>query len=200
LLKLWLGLTRSIITWMELENTLKKVAKILIKLRIPYLVTGGVAVVVWGRPRYTADIDIVIELKKDKIEKLIAALIKEGYVDKEAVSEALKYRSEFNFIDRESSLKVDFWILRDSEFDRSRLKRAVLRKIFGTKIYFSSPEDLILRKLLWFNDSKSSRQLEDIHSIMAIIKDKLDYDYLRKWAKQHHTLGFLEKMISLVNP
>ena len=158
------------------------------------------AVVVWGRPRYTADIDIVIELKKDKIEKLIAALIKEGYVDKEAVSEALKYRSEFNFIDRESSLKVDFWILRDSEFDRSRLKRAVLRKIFGTKIYFSSPEDLILRKLLWFNDSKSSRQLEDIHSIMAIIKDKLDYDYLRKWAKQHHTLGFLEKMISLVNP
>jgi hypothetical protein len=37
---------------MELEDTLLKVARILDKLEIPYLITGGVAIVVWGRPRY----------------------------------------------------------------------------------------------------------------------------------------------------
>ncbi|MEK7616429.1 MAG: nucleotidyltransferase [Patescibacteria group bacterium] len=183
---------------MELEITLKKVAKILQKLKIPYLVTGGVAIVVWGRPRYTADIDIIIELKKNKIKKILAALILEGYIDENAVKEALKHKSEFNFIDNETSMKVDFWILQDSDFDKSRLKRAVEREIFGQKVTFSSPEDLILKKLLWFKESKSTRQLEDIYSVIAIIKDKLDYNYLRKWAKKQNTLGVLEEQIELV--
>lgn len=184
---------------MDLEITLKKVAKILRKLKIPYLVTGGVAVVVWGRPRYTADIDIIIELKSKMVKEFVAALGKEGFVDENVVNEALKYQSEFNFLDKETFMKVDFWILQDSDFDRSRLKRAVARKIYGQRIYFSSPEDLILKKLLWFNESKSTRQLEDIHSVLAIIKDKLDYDYLRKWAKKQDTLDLLEEAISLVS-
>ncbi len=184
---------------MDLENTLKKVVKILQNLKIPYLVTGGVAVVVWGRPRYTADIDIIIELKKQKVKKFVASLIKEGYIDEDVVMESLKYQSEFNFIDHETGMKVDFWILQDSDFDRSRLKRAMIRKIFGQKISFSSPEDLILKKLLWFKESKSTRQLEDIHSVMAIIKDKLDFNYLKKWAKKQNTLKVLEEQIGLVS-
>lgn len=184
---------------MELEITLKKVVKILQKLKIPYLVTGGVAVVVWGRPRYTADIDILIELKKREVKKFIAVLIKEGYVDEDVVKESLKHKGEFNFIDSETSMKVDFWILQDSDFDRSRLKRVVIRKIFGQKVHFSSPEDLILKKLLWFKESKSTRQLEDIYSVMVIIKDQLDFDYLRKWAKKLNTLRVLEEQIDLVS-
>src|SRR3989344_6518627 len=108
---------------MDLENTLKKVAKILQNLKISYLVTGGVAVVIWGRPRYTADIDLIIELKKEKVKKLIAALKNKGYIDEDAVNEALKNMSEFNFIDNDTGMKVDFWILTNSAFDRSRLKR-----------------------------------------------------------------------------
>lgn len=182
---------------MELENTLKKIAKILQRLEIPYLVTGGVAVVVWGRPRYTADIDIIIELKRNRVKEFVSALGIEGYIDEDVVNEALKYQSEFNFIDNETSMKVDFWILQDSDFDRSRLRRAVARKIYGQKVYFSSPEDLILKKLLWFNESKSTRQLEDIHSILEIIKNNLDFVYLRKWAKRLDTVDLLEEMIGL---
>lgn len=184
---------------MELENTLKKIVKILQKLQISYLVTGGVAVVIWGRPRFTADIDLIIELKKEKVKKLIAALKTEGYIDEDAVNEALKNISEFNFIDNDTHMKVDFWILANSAFDRSRLKRVVIKRIAGQNICFSSPEDLILKKLLWFKDSKSTRQLEDIYSVMAIIKAKLDYDYLRRWAKKQNTLGILEEQIALIS-
>jgi len=46
---------------METENLLTKIAKELENLKIPYLVTGGIAVAVWGRVRATLDIDIVIE-------------------------------------------------------------------------------------------------------------------------------------------
>lgn len=184
---------------MEFEKTLKKVVKILQKLKIPYLVTGGVAVVVWGRPRYTADIDVIVELRVNKVGQLVSILEKEGYIHEGAVRNALIHQSEFNFIDQASGIKVDFWILQDSDFDKSRLKRSVVKEIFGTKVNFISPEDLILKKLLWHQESQSTRQLEDIQSIMAILKDKLDFAYLKKWAKKLNTLGVLEEMISLVS-
>lgn len=184
---------------MDLEITLKKVVKVLHKLQIPYLITGGVAIVVWGRPRYTADIDIIIELQRQKVKKFISALKNKGYLDEDMINEALKYQSEFNFIDNKTGLKVDFWILQDSDFDRSRLKRARVKKIFGLNIHFSSPEDLILKKLLWFKESKSNRQLEDIYSVMVIIKDTLDFNYLKKWAKKQNTLELLEEQINLVS-
>jgi hypothetical protein len=41
------------------RELLIEIAKILDKLKIPYLVTGGIAVLIWGRPRFTADIDII---------------------------------------------------------------------------------------------------------------------------------------------
>lgn len=184
---------------MEFEKTLKKIAKILQELKIPYLVTGGVAVVAWGRPRFTADIDVVIELKREKVKQLVQTLIKEGYIDEGVVNEALKYQSEFNFIDQEAGIKVDFWILKQDDFDQSRLKRRIAKKVLNQNVYFISPEDLILMKLLWHQQSQSTRQLEDIQSITVILKDKLDFAYLRKWAKKLNTLGVLEEMISLVS-
>ncbi len=44
------------------RQLLVSITKTLKYLNIPYLVTGGIAVLVWGRPRFTADIDIVVEL------------------------------------------------------------------------------------------------------------------------------------------
>ena len=41
---------------------LVKVAPILDQLCIAYFVTGGFAVSVWGRPRATFDVDIVVQL------------------------------------------------------------------------------------------------------------------------------------------
>lgn len=183
---------------MDPQHLLVRVVKILNKLKIPYIVTGGMAIYVWGRPRFTADIDIVIELKKEKVKQLVQILIKEGYIDEDAVNEALKYESEFNFIDQKVGIKVDFWILKNNDFDKSRLKRGIAKKILNQKVDFISPEDLILMKLLWFNESQSTRQLEDIYSIMEILKDELDFDYLKKWAQKLHLVKILEEMMSLV--
>lgn len=183
---------------MDPQNLLVKIVKILNSLKIPYLITGGMAIYVWGRPRFTADIDVVIELKREKVKQLVKVLIKMGYIDEDAINEALKYRSEFNFIDQKEGIKVDFWVLKDDEFDKSRLKRKRTRKILDQRVYFISPEDLILSKLLWFKESRSVRHLEDIHSILDFIKNQLDFNYLKKWAEKQKTLGILDGMIGLV--
>ena len=173
------------------------VVKILAKLKIPYLVTGGMAVFVWGRPRFTADVDIVVKLKSNDIDKLaenLEALSEASYIDKDSIKQALMRHGEFNFIDGFTGVKVDFWAIGESQFDKSQLERRVAKNILGQKVYFISPEDLILSKLLWHEKSESSRHLEDIESIFKIQK-KLDLRYLRKWAKIQSMTKILGSLI-----
>ncbi len=42
-------------------------------------VIGGVAVAVWGRPRATQDIDLIVELPEDKYSVLLEAAASQGY-------------------------------------------------------------------------------------------------------------------------
>lgn len=68
------------------EQLLLKIVKILGKLKIPYIITGGFAVAVLAKPRFTAD--IVIELLPENLDKLAKALLlidKDVYVSNEAM-------------------------------------------------------------------------------------------------------------------
>ena len=162
---------------MEQEELLRKIAEILDKLKITYMITGGIAVVAWGRPRFTADIDIVVELFPEKLDKLAGELLKvdkDVYADKTMMREALEKKGEFNFIHPASGLKIDFWIMKNDEFSKEALKRRIKRKIANVRIFLTSPEDLILSKLLWYKEGQSTRQLEDIESILKIQK-RLDF-------------------------
>ena len=174
------------------RHLLVKIAQILERLGIPYIITGGMAVFVWGRPRYTADIDTVIELQTEKTETLAKELMKlgeTGYVSIDAIAQAIRTGGEFNFIDGNTGMKVDFWISKNDEFSKSQFERRVPQNILGTAVYFISPEDLILAKLRWNQLTPSSRQLEDVASIFTISRDRLNQEYLSKWAK---TLGLFE--------
>jgi len=178
------------------EEVLCKIAKILKNLKIPYIVTGGFAVSVWGRPRFTADIDIVVELMPQNIKYLAKNLLsidKNVYVSEEAIREALQNKSEFNFIHPQTGLKVDFWIVKGDAFDKLRIKRGIAKKIKNQKVNFISPEDLILSKLIWYKKSHSTRQLEDIESILKI--SKVDLKYIKKWAKEQSTSDVFNKLI-----
>ncbi len=128
----------------------------------------------------------------DRLIEALRSLHKESYIEKIAVLEALKNYGEFNFLDGETGIKVDFWILQKSPFDVSRLQRRVAKKILNSNVYFISPEDLIISKLLWYKKSRSSRHLEDVESIFTISGSLLDMSYVKKWAKNLGIEKFLK--------
>jgi len=171
---------------MDEQKLLKRIANILEKLKIPYITTGGVAVSVWGRPRFTADIDLVVEIFAEQVPRLTRELlkIKDGFVDQETIERAVVHQDEFNFIHSSSGIKVDFWVMKhDDAFDKERMERRIRKMIDGQAVYFASPEDVILKKLLWYQESQSTRHLEDIESIMRI-QENLDVNYLKTWAER----------------
>jgi len=175
------------------EQLLCKIAKILEKLDIPYLVTGGFAVAVLAKPRYTADIDIVIELIPKKVPELARELLsidKGVYISEEAMRDALEDKEEFNFIHPQTGLKVDFWIKR---YPFEKFEKAIIKIIDGQNVNFISPEDLILSKLIWYKESKSSRHLEDIKSILEI--SKVNLNYIKKWAEEQSTIKILNEIL-----
>lgn len=180
------------------RNLLVDIGKIFEKLKLPYLIIGGMAVLVWGKPRFTADIDVVLEIEPSGVGGLVAALKglnEAGYVDEDVVSEMVRSGGEFNFIDGVTGIKVDFWILKKDPFDSSRLKRRVAKDISGQKVYFTSPEDLILSKLKWYKESHSARHLDDVESVLRLSGGELDVVYLKEWAGK---LGVSEELGKLL--
>lgn len=183
---------------METEKLLLKIIPILDELKIDYYITGGFAVSGWGRIRSTLDIDVVIKLLEPKIKPLLTALkkiSKFGYIDEEAAKEALRRKGEFNFIDPETGFKVDFWITKEDERAKTEFKRRIIKKINGQKIFFISPEDLILNKLIWYQKSFSDRHLEDVESVFKISGEKLDLSYLKKQAAKLGVSGLLKSFL-----
>lgn len=168
------------------EKLLIEIVKILDNLEIKYFITGGFAVSVWGQPRATFDIDIVVKIIEPQAYKLAKAwrdIFKAGYADEDAIKEAIKNKSEFNFIDPNSNLKVDFWVAKENnnppEFENRKPE-----KISGRNVFFISPEDLILSKLQWYKLSDSERHIDDIKSIFQISKERIDKKYLNYWVNK----------------
>lgn len=172
---------------MTIQKFISQISSALEKLKIPYIITGGIAVSVWGRPRHTADVDIVVEIDRIEAMQNLISAIKKGlpktYPDSEMAVNAFKRKSEFNIIESEYGLKADFFISDQTEYKKMAMKRGKLKKIGGKMIRFISAEDLILSKLLWFKESRSTRQLEDVASVMDIQK-KLDMVYIKKWVEK----------------
>jgi hypothetical protein len=171
---------------MEPSELLTSLASTLEALEIPYFVTGSTASIAYGEPRFTNDIDIVVDLPASKVGIFCAAFPSpEYYVSESAAREAVSRRHQFNIIHPGSGLKIDVMVSKDSDFDRARFQRC-RRLAIGpaVEVCFASPEDVILKKLQFHREGGSEKHLRDITSMCKISGDQLDRDYLARWARK----------------
>ncbi len=153
---------------------------------ISYLITGSMAAMAYGEPRLTNDIDLVADLKNKQVDELLKHFPSpEFYISKDAVLSAIKGRGQFNIIHPGSGLKADIIIPKWDAFDLSRFERA--RRLRPTKEHeaaFASPEDVILKKLVFHQKGGSDKHPRDIAGIVKVSTEDLDFNYLGEWAEK----------------
>ncbi len=154
--------------------------------KIHYRIVGSLASMVYGEPRFTNDIDIVAELQLEDIPALCAAFpAPDYYLSEIAAHDAIVKRFQFNILHPSSGLKVDLIIPSDSEFNRTEAGRIRRIAIEGDKsAWFGSPEGVLVNKLVFFQlgGGVSDKHLRDIVGMIKLLQDKLDREYVAKWA------------------
>ena len=107
------------------------------------------------------------------------------YLSEESIEDAIKHESMFNLLDTTEGDKIDFWILTEKPFDKSRFERKQEENVFGVKMKISAAEDTILAKLLWSKLSGGSeKQFTDALRVYEIQYLNLDLNYLEDWVNR----------------
>lgn len=152
-------------------------------LGIPYRIVGSQASIAYGESRFTNDIDVVTCLDSARVDAFCAAFPPpEFYCSVQAARDAVQRRFQFNILHPGSGLKVDIIVATDSPFDRSRFARGQQLQIDETcEAWIASPEDVILKKLVYFQEGGSEKHLRDIVGILKVQAGRIEDDYLRKW-------------------
>jgi predicted nucleotidyltransferase len=160
-----------------LEKLIKKIAQRLDEDKIPYMVIGGQALLIYGRARLTRDIDITLGLDTDgfslveKVCKKLNLRILPEKPEEFAVETKVLPTEE-----PKSKIRVDF-VFSFSEYERKALERVVPVQIDNYPVMFASCEDVIIHKMV----AGRAVDEEDVKSILIKNKDSIDFEYITGW-------------------
>jgi len=145
---------------------------------IRYMITGAVAVIIYGEPRLTQDIDLVIELKVDDLQDFRKMFPSEEFYC--PPEEVLKLelmrplRGHFNIIHLDTGFKADCYTMGQDELHHWGMLNRKELSFEGDSIWVAPPEYVILRKLEYYREGKSEKHLRDIATILSTSSEKID--------------------------
>ncbi|MGL6074234.1 MAG: hypothetical protein ACRC8S_08740 [Fimbriiglobus sp.] len=174
---------------MDQIDLIKHVVDILESLNVPYALVGSWGSGVYGEPRFTRDVDIVIDLPAFLIPRFCAQFPgPEFYLNSDSVVEAVRDRFQFNLLHPASGNKIDFIMTREESWKTDQLARRRIVKLGinggSFPVYFSAPEDVILGKLWYHAEGGGERHLRDIAGILRTSQNRVDRSLIERWVKK----------------
>jgi hypothetical protein len=139
----------------------------------PYMVTGATAAILYGQPRVTNDIDVVINLDEAARAALLRVFSEtEFYLPPESVIQAEQarfQRGHFNVIHLDSGYKADIYLAGEDPLHLWALPRR-RRMPWGEnlEVAVAPPEYVVLRKLEFFREGRSTKHTADIQAIRKV--------------------------------
>jgi len=162
-------------------DILKDVTSKLNQLNIQYMLTGSLAMSYYAQPRMTRDIDLVVNIFPEMINKMDELFTQSYYISLDSVKDAVDKEFMFNLIHTESSIKVDCIIRKNEEFRITEFNRKKKIKLTDFEVDIVSKEDLIISKLIWYRDSGSELQKRDIQNLLS---SGFDSVYMLNWIRK----------------
>jgi hypothetical protein len=166
---------------------------------LPYALVGSIAAMSYGEPRATLNVDVVAVLNSSDLEAIEHLFPPPAfYLSLDAAREAVRAKSQFNVIHPASGMKVDFFVAGDA-IERSQIERRLRRMILpGLEAWCSPPEELVMKKLLYYHLGASDKHLRDITSMLRISPEDIDLDRVRDMAADHGVGDLLDRVVRTV--
>jgi len=157
------------------------------RLNVPYMITGSVAGIMYGEPRLTHDIDLVIELQSADVEKFCNAFpLDEFYCPPPEIIRveiARAQRGHFNLLHHETGFKADIYAFGREELHRWALHKRTKILVEGEPFWLAPAEYVIIRKLEYYREGRSDKHLRDIAAIVSVSSDQIDNSVLEEIIK-----------------
>jgi hypothetical protein len=158
------------------EEILVALAQSLSKQNIPYMIIGGQAVLLYGEPRLTRDIDITLGVDTDRLNDLLEIIKKNElkWIPEDPVS-FVKETMVLPAVKETSGVRIDF-VFSFTPYETQAIKRARKITIQNETVFFASPEDVLIHKIF----AGRPRDLEDVRTILQKNKN-IDFPYIQQW-------------------
>jgi uncharacterized nucleotidyltransferase DUF6036 len=161
------------------RQLLERIALGLEQRLIPYMIIGGQAVLIYGEPRMTRDIDVTLGVGPESLAELLAfAEASKWHVLVESPEEFVPRTLVLPCIDPASGIRLDF-IFSHSVYEEQAMKRVKRIEMGNAAVCYASPEDVVVHKVI----AGRPRDLEDVRSIL-LKNPGLDRGYIRNWLAQ----------------
>lgn len=164
----------------DFQSFIASLARELTRQRLPFMLIGGQAVLLHGRPRLTEDIDVTLGVDTSRlpaVQEVCRAL------DLEPLPSDVDQFVRETFVlparHRETAVRVDF-VFSTTPYEHQAIARAVRVTLAGEPVPFASPEDLIIHKLF----AGRSVDWEDAVSVVRRQGRALDWSYIEHWARE----------------
>ena len=168
---------------------------------VTYALTGSVASSIHGEPYTSEDADFVTRMTPAQAQG-IARHFQDGYyADAAMLGNAAIHYGSANIYELKRGVKIDITVLPNTEFNQEIFRRRMLfhPPQWDHGFYVVSPEDLILMKLAWRRDTRSSKQWENALGVARMHGARLDWKHLRHWAQQIDVKDDLEQLFKEAN-
>ncbi|NQU39229.1 MAG: hypothetical protein HQ523_04685 [Lentisphaerae bacterium] len=153
---------------------------------IPYMVSGSVASIIYGEPRLTNDIDIILHLRSGDARLVAEAFpLTNFYCPPEevmAIEARRKQRGHFNLIHHDTGHKADIYLFgADPLHAWGFTNRRQIEIGNKQSLWVAPPEYVILRKLQYFKEGGSEKHIGDIRGMKEVSGDLIDESILDHW-------------------
>lgn len=146
------------------------------------MITGAAASIIYGEPRLTNDLDLVLELNKSNVDKFIQAFPSgEFYCPPEEViitEIGRPVRGHFNLIHHETGFRADVYLVGKDHLHRWALANRTSVHVDEQTIWLAPVEYVILRKLEYYREGRSDKHLKDIAGILEVSGVRVHAEWL----------------------
>lgn len=146
----------------------------------PYMIIGAFAASLFGSTRATYDIDIVVDLTEEHIQQLVVAYPPPRYYAAPyQMRGSIRMGIMFNIIDSSYGDKADLVPLTmepryERAFQNRIRQRIYLTETAALDVWCARPEDIIIGKLMAWEEGRSRKHESDIYDVMVFHYSKLD--------------------------